>query len=220
MADERRILSIDTGNDGTTGPGGEACPSPRVGPDAEAARLLAGLLHEIADGDRAAFTRFYRSTHDRVFGLALRILRRSAPAEEITQEVYLYVWNAAAQYDSRLASPIGWLMMLTHRRAVDRVRVESSAAIRDLTYGQRQLGRDHDVVAETVSQRSEERAVIRCLDTLTTTQRETVALAYYGGRTYAEVAEHLGIPLNTVKTRIRDGLKRLQSCLTGSVRDA
>ncbi|MFE3194162.1 ECF RNA polymerase sigma factor SigK [Nocardia sp. NPDC059240] len=220
MADERRILSIDTGHQELPGGGGESCPTQRVTPDPEAARRLAELLHEIADGDRAAFTQFYRSTHDRVFGLALRILRRSAPAEEITQEVYLYVWNTAAQYDSRLASPIGWLMMLTHRRAVDRVRVESSAAIRDLTYGQRQLGRDHDIVAETVSQRSDERAVIRCLDTLTTTQRETVALAYYGGRTYAEVAEHLGIPLNTVKTRIRDGLKRLQSCLTGSVRDA
>ncbi|MGW4248122.1 ECF RNA polymerase sigma factor SigK [Nocardia sp. NPDC004722] len=220
MADERRILSVETGRDELPGTGGESCPAQRVSADPELARRLAELLHAIADGDRAAFTQFYRSTHDRVFGLALRILRRSAPAEEITQEVYLYVWNAAAQYDSRLASPIGWLMMLTHRRSVDRVRVESSAAVRDLTYGQRQLGRDHDIVAETVTQRSDERAVVRCLDTLTVTQRETVALAYYGGRTYAEVAEHLGIPLNTVKTRIRDGLKRLQSCLTGSVRDA
>ncbi|MGW0247432.1 ECF RNA polymerase sigma factor SigK [Nocardia goodfellowii] len=216
MADERRILSLAL--DRTVDPA--ACPTDRPAPDPEAARRLAELLRRVADADRDAFTQFYRSTHDRVFGLALRVLRRPTAAEEITQEVYLYVWNTAAQYDSRLASPIGWLMMLTHRRAVDRVRTESSATTRDLAYGHRHLGRDHDIVAETVTQRSDERAVVECLGTLTDTQRETVALAYYGGRTYAEVAAHLGIPLNTVKTRIRDGLKRLQNCLTGSVRDA
>jgi len=110
--------------------------------------------------------------------------------------------------------------MLTHRRAVDRVRLESSATARDLVYGHSHLGRDHDIVAETVGQRSEGREVVECLGTLTGTQRETVALAYYGGRTYAQVAEHLGIPLNTVKTRIRDGLRRLRTCLTGPVADA
>ncbi|MEV0247096.1 ECF RNA polymerase sigma factor SigK [Nocardia sp. NPDC050712] len=218
MADERRIVSLapDRNGEGAA----ETCPPHRATPDPEVTRKLAELLDRVAGGDREAFTEFYRSTHDRVFGLALRVLRRPAAAEEITQEVYLYVWNTAAQYDIRLASPIGWLMMLTHRRAVDRVRTESSATTRDLTYGHRQLGRDHDIVAETVGQRSDERAVVECLGTLTDTQRETVALAYYGGRTYAEVAEYLGIPLNTVKTRIRDGLKRLQNCLTESVRDA
>ncbi|MVU77548.1 sigma-70 family RNA polymerase sigma factor [Nocardia sp. ET3-3] len=220
MAEQRRIISVTPENAGAPGGDTDACRADRPVPDPEVTRRLTELLRGIADNDRQAFTEFYHSTHDRVFGLALRILRRPAPAEEITQEVYLYVWNTARQYDPRLASPIGWLMMLTHRRAVDRVRVESSATTRDLAYGQRQLGRDHDTVAETVSQRSDERAVVDCLQTLTDTQRETIALAYYGGRTYAEVADHLGIPLNTVKTRIRDGLKRLQNCLTGAVRDA
>lgn len=215
MAHERRDDSADGG-----GIGAAACPADRPTPDPEAARRLAELLGGIANGDREAFTQFYRSTQNRVFGLALRILRRQAQAEEITQEVYLYVWNSAVQYDTGLASPMGWLMMLTHRRAVDRVRVESSATTRDLVYGHRHLGRDHDIVAETVGQRSDERAVVECLGTLTDTQRETVALAYYGGRTYAEVAEHLEIPLNTVKTRIRDGLKRLRNCLSGAVADA
>ncbi|WP_194818746.1 ECF RNA polymerase sigma factor SigK [Nocardia sp. XZ_19_385] len=216
MADERRILSLAD----ERAAGQDSCPAHRPTPDPEVTRRLAELLHRVADGDRDAFTQFYRRTHDRVFGLALRVLRRPATAEEITQEVYLYVWNTAEQYDIRLASPIGWLMMLTHRRAVDRVRTESSATTRDLAYGHRQLGRDHDIVAETVGQRSEERAVVACLGTLTDTQRETVALAYYGGRTYSEVAKHLGISLNTVKTRIRDGLKRLQTCLTETMRDA
>ncbi|MFI1917867.1 ECF RNA polymerase sigma factor SigK [Nocardia sp. NPDC020380] len=220
MADERRFLSVGSDHGGERVGEPDACPAQRATPDPEVARRLAALLHAVAGGDREAFTQFYRSTHDRVYGLALRILRRPASAEEVAQEVYLYVWNTAAQYDVRLASPIGWLMMLTHRRSIDRARVDSASITRDLAYGHRQLGRDHDIVAETVGQRSDERAVVECLATLTDTQRETVALAYYGGRTYAEVAEHLGIPLNTVKTRIRDGLKRLQNCLTGSMRDA
>lgn len=220
MADDQRFLPVDTDRVGVAAPTpAAACPAgPRA--DAEPARRLADLLTGVAARDRDAFTQFYHSTHDRVFGLALRLLRRTAAAEEITQEIYLYVWNAADTYDMRLASPIGWLTMLTHRRAVDRIRVETSSTTRELAYGQRHLGRDHDIVAETVSQRWEERAVVDCLATLTERQRETLALAYYGGRTYPEVAEHLGIPVNTVKTRIRDGLKRLQACLAGSVADA
>ncbi|BCK55894.1 ECF RNA polymerase sigma factor SigK [Nocardia wallacei] len=218
MADEPRTFSV--GGLGVRGSGPDACPTARPAVAEEAAARLAELLEGVAGGDRQAFTQLYRSTHHRVFGLALRILRRPALAEETAQEVYLHVWKGAAQYDARLASPIGWLMMLTHRRAVDRVRVETSSTTRDLAFGQRHLGRDHDIVAETVGQRSDERAVVACLETLTETQRETVALAYYGGRTYAEVADHLDVPLNTVKTRIRDGLRRLRNCLTGSVRDA
>ncbi|MFE6860914.1 ECF RNA polymerase sigma factor SigK [Nocardia sp. NPDC057668] len=221
MAEQPRGHSVDTDPPGDRdADSAPACPTDRPTPDPEIAARLARLLGEIARGDRDAFTEFYRSTHDRVFGLALRVLRRAQAAEEITQEVYLHVWNAAGQYDIRLASPIGWLMMLTHRRAVDRVRTESNSTTRDLAYGQRELGRDHDIVAEAVGQRTEERAVVQCLSTLTAIQRETIALAYYGGRTYTEVAEHLDIPLSTVKTRIRDGLKRLQNCLTGVVSDA
>ncbi|GAB4588131.1 ECF RNA polymerase sigma factor SigK [Nocardia sp. IFM 10818] len=219
MADEQR-LPVVASRHPRDRVSDDACPVPpsRIAP--EAARGLAELLAGIAAGDREAFTEFYRATQHRVFGLALRILRRPAAAEEIAQEVYLYVWNAAGHYDQRLATPIGWLMMLTHRRAVDRVRLERSAATRDLAYGHRQIGRDHDIVAETVDQRSDERAVLDCLGTLTDTQHETIALAYYGGHTYAEVADRLGVPLSTVKTRIRDGLRRLQNCLTGSVTDA
>ncbi|MBF6161587.1 ECF RNA polymerase sigma factor SigK [Nocardia cyriacigeorgica] len=190
-----------------------ACPV-RPG-NGEVRGRLDGLLKSTAAGDREAFTHFYRETSPRVFGLALRVLRSPAAAEETTQEVFLQVWSAAERYDPALSSPIGWLMMITHRRAVDRVRSESSAAGRDAVYGHTHLGRDHDIVAETVGQRMDEQAVRDCLDTLTYTQREAVALAYYSGRTYREVADHLASPLPTVKSRIRDGLKRLQDCLTG-----
>ncbi|MGY2060833.1 sigma-70 family RNA polymerase sigma factor, partial [Nocardia gipuzkoensis] len=131
------------------------------------------------------------------------------------QEVYLQAWSLAETYDPDRSSPMGWLIMLTHRRAVDRIRSERAAADRDVIYGHAHLGRDHDVVVEAVTQRFDELAVVRCLGGLNPRQRETIALAYYSGRSYPEVADLLEIPLPTVKSRIRDGLKRLAACLTG-----
>ncbi|CAM4230462.1 RNA polymerase sigma factor SigK [Nocardia ninae] len=182
-------------------------------------RTLVALLAAIGDGDRAAFTEFYRLTSPRVFGLATRIVRSRAAAEEVSQEVYLQVWSTADRYESALASPIGWLMMLAHRRAVDRVRAEAACAGRESAYAHSHGGRDHDVVAESVTQRMDEQEVLGCLAALTATQREAITLAYYTGRTYREVADHLAVPLPTVKTRIRDGLKRLESCLSGECAD-
>ncbi|MFR9750349.1 ECF RNA polymerase sigma factor SigK [Nocardia sp. 004] len=196
---------------------GFACPLPveyNPTPARLMTRKLMALLVATGAGDRVAFTEFYRLTSSRVFGLTVRILRSYAAAEEVTQEVYLQVWSMADRYDATLASPVGWIMMLAHRRAVDRVRAESSAANRDLVYAYEQLGRDHDIVAESVTQRIEEQQVVRCLRTLTPTQREAIALAYYSGRTYREVADQLSVPLPTIKTRIRDGLKRLEKCLS------
>ncbi|MFQ6397976.1 ECF RNA polymerase sigma factor SigK [Nocardia sp. KC 131] len=206
------VLDIDDPDN----PVGQSCPITRPGHDVQLTRRLVGLLAEVGGGDRDAFTEFYRLTSHRVYGLAVRILRGHTAAEDVTQEVYLQAWTRADSYDETLSSPMGWLMMLTHRRAVDRVRREQSAANRDITYGHVNLGRDHDVVAEEVHQRFDEQAVAHCMNTLTPRQHETIALAYYGGRTYPEVADHLGIPLPTVKSRIRDGLKRLALCLTGS----
>ncbi|WP_425297600.1 ECF RNA polymerase sigma factor SigK [Nocardia asiatica] len=199
-----------------------ACPLPS-GYDRShatlASRKLAALLAAAGAGDRGAFTEFYQLTSPRVFGLTVRILRSHAAAEEVTQEVYLQVWTMADRYDATLASPVGWIMMLAHRRAVDRVRAESSATSRDLVYAHEHLARDHDVVAESVAQRIEEQQVAGCLETLTPTQREAIALAYYSGRTYREVADYLSVPLPTIKTRIRDGLKRLEKCLSGEHTD-
>lgn len=179
-----------------------------------AADDLVAALRAIAGGDRGAFAEFYDRTSARVFGLASRVLRNPALAEEITQEVYLQVWTTAAgQFDPAAASPIGWLMMLTHRRSVDRIRAEQSASDRNNVYGAAQFGRDHDEVAERVEQRLDEQRVSACLDSLTATQREAIGLSYYRGQTYREVAAQLGVPLPTVKSRIRDGLIRLKNCL-------
>lgn len=206
--DSPRRSGSDTGD-------APSCPVPaQPRRDDRTTAELAARLSAIAGGDRQAFAEFYDLTCARVFGLATRIVRNPALAEEITQEVYLQVWTSSAhRYDPSLASPIGWLMTLTHRRSVDRVRAEQSAGDRDRVYGTTHLGRDHDTVTEQVEQRLDEQRVTDCLDTLTATQREAIGLAYYGGRTYREVADHLDVALPTVKTRIRDGLIRLKTCL-------
>lgn len=174
----------------------------------------AALLTAIADGDSAAFAEFYDLTAPRVFGLAYRVVRDRTLAEDVVQEVFLQVWSSAArQYDPALASPIGWLMTLTHRRSIDRVRSEQSAADRNHVYGASSLGREHDSVADEVGQRLDEQEVTDCLDGLTAVQREAIGLAYYSGHTYREVAEHLAVTLPTIKARIRDGLIRLKNCL-------
>ncbi|MUL76902.1 sigma-70 family RNA polymerase sigma factor [Mycobacterium sp. CBMA226] len=206
-------MSRPTGSDGlrqTDKVSARPCDDARMEGEADRAALLAA----IADGDAAAFTEFYDLTSPRVYGLAYRVVRNRTLAEDVVQEVFLQVWSTAArQYDPALASPIGWLLTLAHRRSVDRVRSEQSAADRNHAYGASHLGREHDTVVDEVGQRLDEQEVTDCLGGLTDIQREAIGLAYYSGHTYREVAEHLDVTLPTIKARIRDGLIRLKNCL-------
>lgn len=176
-------------------------------------RQLAELIIATARGDEEAFGELYRLSSRRVYGLARRILVDAELAEDTTQEVYLQVWQNAARFDHASGSAMAWLMTITHRRAVDKVRSSQSATNREARYGAATQSMEHDEVAETVSDKLDAEAVLKCLGTLTDTQQESVRMAYYGGLTYREVAEKLGAAVPTVKSRIRDGLLRLKSCL-------
>ncbi|WP_120521471.1 ECF RNA polymerase sigma factor SigK [Arthrobacter celericrescens] len=174
---------------------------------------LAGLLGQIADGDRAAFAEFYRLTSRRVFGMARRVLVDLELSEDATQEVFLQVWQNAGSFNIAAGSPLAWLMTIAHRRAVDKVRSAQAATDREARYGADSQEIEHDSVSDEVDGLLEAEAVVRCLKTLTETQQESVRLAYYGGLSYREVAERLNSTLPTIKSRIRDGLIRLKSCL-------
>lgn len=187
--------------------------SPASGTGADTGSTLTELLLRIAQQDRAAFATFYEQTSRRVYGLARRVLIDPELSEDTTQEVYLQVWNTADRFNPAAGSPMAWLMTLAHRRAVDRVRSEQSSTEREARYGAAMQVMDHDDVVDTVTQRLEAETVVRCLETLTETQQESVRLAYYGGLTYREVAEKLGVAVPTIKSRIRDGLLRLKTCL-------
>lgn len=173
----------------------------------------AALLARVARGDEAAFEQLYDLLAGPLYGVIRRVLRDHAQSEEVAQEVMVEIWRSAARYSPERGSPMTWAMTIAHRRAVDRVRSAQAAAERDDTVGRRQLVRPFDEVSEQVATRLEQEQVRRCLGSLTDIQRESVVLAYYGGRSYREVGELLETPLGTVKTRLRDGLIRLRDCL-------
>ncbi|WGW10870.1 ECF RNA polymerase sigma factor SigK [Saxibacter everestensis] len=177
---------------------------------------LRDLLLLIAHGDRAAFEEFYDQTSARVYGLTVRILRDRALCQDVTQEVFLQVWQQAPHFNPTAGTPLAWLMTIAHRRAVDGVRSQQRSVDREQRFSNRNQTVEHDEVLDTVTSRDEAQSVQNCLGTLTDTQQESVKLAYYSGLTYRQVAERLGAALPTVKSRIRDGLIRLRECLGGS----
>ncbi len=170
-------------------------------------------LTRVARGDLAAFGDLYDALSPAVHGTALAVLRDPDHAAEVTQEVMVEVWRSAARFDAALGSARAWVTTMAHRRAVDRVRAVQAQRSRDQHALDRDLPREFDVVSEQAEGNLEAERVRHCLGGLTTTQREAVVLAYYDGRTYREVADHLAAPLPTVKSRIRDGLARLRDCL-------
>ncbi|MEV0644933.1 ECF RNA polymerase sigma factor SigK [Phytomonospora sp. NPDC050363] len=171
------------------------------------------LMRHVAKGDEAAFESLYDLIAPRVYGLARRVLRDPAQAEEVAQEALLDVWRLAARFDPARASAISWIMTLTHRRAVDRVRSSQSRAERETRAATAAVAIPFDDVTEETLGRLERQQLRRCLRTLSELQRESIALAFYGGLTYPQVAASLDIALGTVKTRMRDGLIRLRDCL-------
>lgn len=183
-----------------------------VGPRAPEATSDA-LLRQVAAGDELAFERLYDQLGAAVFGLCLRVLRDRDHAAEVAQEVWLGIWRDAARFDPARGSARAWALTAAHRRAVDRVRAVQSQRDRDQRDFEAEPGRPFDEVADEVADDLERARVRDCLDALTETQRRAVVLAYYGGRTYREVAVELGAALPTVKSRIRDGLVRLRTCL-------
>lgn len=191
MDDSVRVLAVP-------GPGG---PSPEE------------LLTQVARGNEAAFEQLYEVVAGPVHGVVRRVVRDMAQSEEVTQEVLVELWRTAPRYDPARGSAVGWALTLAHRRAVDRVRSAQARADRERKAGRTAPGREFDEVVEEVTARLEREQVRRCLSTLTELQRESVMLAYYGGKTYPEVAELLKSPLGTIKTRLRDGLIRLRDCL-------
>jgi RNA polymerase sigma-70 factor (ECF subfamily) len=168
------------------------------------------LLARVAQGDQAAFAALYDQIAPRVLGLVRRLLRDHAQSEEVTQEIFLEIWQTATRYDSNKGGASTWIMTMAHRRAVDRVRASQASRDRDTKIGIRDYDAQYDNVSETVQTRVEHERVEKAMLRLTELQRQAVSLAYYGGYSHSEVATLLSVPIGTVKTRLRDGMIRLR----------
>jgi RNA polymerase sigma-70 factor (ECF subfamily) len=172
------------------------------------------LLARIAGGDQAAFAALFDRYSGAALGLAIKVCRDRCLAEEVIQEAFLSLWQRAANFDPQRGSVASYLLGAVHNKAVDAIRHEESLHRRQ----------DASVAGFAAESRGDEvveaawlgvrRAEIRlAFAQLTPLQREALELAYFGGLTYSEVAERIGCPVGTAKTRLRDGMIRLRGLL-------
>jgi RNA polymerase sigma-70 factor (ECF subfamily) len=169
------------------------------------------LLHRIAGGDIDAFQAFYQRHAGRVLAYARQLGRRPDLAEDVVQEVFVAVWRKAASYQADRGDPVGWLYTITRNKLVDLWRKSGDTAGLDELQWQQLPG------PETAgSPRSDLLLTMRqALARVSPEQRAAIELAYFGGLTYEETAERLRLPVGTLKSRIRSGLRTLRAVLEG-----
>jgi len=164
------------------------------------------LIECAASGNEAAFSELYDETSGRVYGAALQMLRSPHLAAEVTQEVYVEIWQRASGYRPDKGSVLAWMMSMVHVRCMELVRAIDKQTGREryaTANGIQPIERGSEDIAESKS--GTERA-LAALSSLNEIDRRAVTLAYFNGYSQTEVARVLGLPLSTVKSRIRDGL--------------
>ena len=178
------------------------------------ARDDGALLRAVATRDKEALQQLYARHSAVLFALALKILSDRAEAEDVLQEAFVQIWKTAGSFDEDRGKPMGWLIVLTRSRAIDRLRSRKTRA----RFAE-SVAKDGSQTAPAATPADEalaseaQRAVRSALNALPTEQRVPMEMAYFGGLTQFEVAQQLSQPLGTVKTRMRTGMMRLREQL-------
>jgi RNA polymerase sigma-70 factor (ECF subfamily) len=181
----------------------------RTAPDA-----LAALLARCAHGDQAAFAELYQATAPKLFGVAVRILRREDWAEDVLQECYVSVWNHAADYAMARSAPLTWMTSIVRNRCLDWLRrPHPETANEDYDTLVEAWRDDGPGPLEQLLAAAEAGALANCMEELDGKQRQSIMLAFFHGLSHSELAAHMRQPLGTVKTWVRRGLERLKVCL-------
>jgi RNA polymerase sigma-70 factor (ECF subfamily) len=173
----------------------------------------AQLVTSIARYSEVALAEVYRRHGGAVFGLARRVLNNPDEAEDVTQEVFLRLWNQPDRFDSARGSLRSFLLAQSHARAVDAVRSTSSRRLREARDALRTARAAYDMQHEVWDLAVADQ-VGRAMGGLPDEERRAIELAYFDGHTYREVAQLLGQPEGTVKSRIRNGMRRMRSALS------
>jgi RNA polymerase sigma-70 factor (ECF subfamily) len=172
------------------------------------------LLEKVAAMDSDAFEVIYDRHIKATYSLAYRFCGKASEADDICQETFVSVWRASSRYSSSLGSVRNWLLSITHNRAIDHIRKATR-------YQERHVQEDplthtfaaDDNIEEEVLTTLSEKETKKMLDTLPREQKQVVELAFYSGYSQSEIAEHLELPLGTVKGRVRLGLEKLKGNL-------
>jgi RNA polymerase sigma-70 factor (ECF subfamily) len=182
-----------------------------------------GLLQRIVARDTAALADLYDRHSRLLFGLILRIVRNRAEAEEILQEVFVRVWTRAELYDPRLGSPTPWLLRLARNCAIDRIRARrirdtAGSPVLDESAADSATSATDIRSPETIVLDAERRGTVTdALAGLPAEQRRLIEAAFFEGYTHSELAKRFGLPLGTVKTRIRAGMIAMRQRLEQAV---
>lgn len=175
------------------------------------------LIKRIGQGDRASFEKFYDRYAGVIFSTAYRVLNDQADAEDVTQEVFVMLWDKAAMYDSARGKPLTWAVTMTRNKAIDKLRsVQRRFRLRDEVEKEAQT---EDFIVERkpfdeLESIEKSHLVRNAVMKLNKDQREVIEMAYFSGLTQTEIAEQLNEPIGTVKARIRRGMMKLRRMIS------
>lgn len=176
---------------------------------AEQSRLLSELLEACAEGDRAAFRKFYELSSRYVFGVTLAILRDREIASEVAQETYVRIWKRAGQFRTNCGNPLSWIGSIARNCAIDRLRSERARGFVEYSDEVPDIGGSPDPAAQTL----DSLVIRRLMEDLRPEYRKALLLCYFQGYTYLELASVMDVPLGTAKSWVRRGLAALKEAM-------
>ncbi len=187
---------------------------PEAGKPTEAGRaVLVALLREVAAQDPRALQRLYALTSAKINGVVNRIMRDATMSEEVLQDVYVNVWRKADTFNPEFGSPITWLASIARNKAIDRLRAERSRSFALDSLDDVEIVDPSMPAVERLIESQDGLRMLDCLALLDRDQQRAIRAAFFDGSTYDELARREGVPLSTMKSRIRRGLMKLRACL-------